>query len=624
MPLPWGETIIGGAYVRSFAAPFYILSIVVAYSHVKSINSGKPSRIAFLSLVFVLSFAALLHEMVGLFGIATVFLFYLLAVKGLKQKLRTILLVFVPVVGLISWWYLPLISYQFSYSPFAFNDLVLDNLAALNTLLTPILLPLIVFLSCVFVFAILKNKQMFRISIEKKAFLIVFSLFSLYFLVFACFPMPAKWYFMAAYDYAVWFGISLLLFIITLSSLFCGHFEKVASNGLRYALKSIPKILSIVLVLLIIMSFAVSLPVVYPSNVNPYNPNDWVHGLYQDLGYLNNISSNNFRLAAITKRVYAMNQYTYPALEFTSGRQLGSYHAYYDDIFSERVLLRYHEDETTYTDEALGTHSTVPYSMDNYYSSMFWMDWYGVNGILAASFEQSLPTFNGYYERPQFYNTTALSDGSTYITYNGSSPILVCTNAPVVGVIGNDATYDMLFQTLGELDINSQIMIPVKIDASNLQNDLQFVSAVFVSSDQYEAYQTTLESYLKTGGNVAVMNYNPDSTVLNNATLTQSGLTFSTYATPLTNISNASQIEAYSDQGAIISRSKLGAGFLTQSSVSLQELYQGASPVASAVLAAILLPNFNITTSTPQADKINLNSTLYATAHITTDTTNKH
>ncbi len=618
LPIAWGETITGGAYLRSFATPFYILSIVAAYSHVKSINNGKPSRKAFLSLIFTLSFAALLHEMVGFFAVATVFLIYLFAVKGLKQKLKSILVVFIPVVGLISWWYMPLISYQFSYRSLVINDLTLNSLGALSTSITPILLPLIFFLSSVFIFALLKDRRIFSISYEKKAFLIVFSILSLYFALFACFPFPPNWYLMAAYDYALWFGISLMLSAITLSSVFCARFENTASNKLKYGLKSIPKILSVILVLLIAMSFMVSLPTVYLSNVNPNDPKDWVHSLYQDLGYINNTSSNNFRSAAITRRIYAMSQYAYPELEFAGGRQAGSFHAYYDDIFAERVLFRYDEDTTLYTEEQLGAHSMVPYSKGNYYSSMFWMDWYGVNGIIAANFEQYLQTYHGYYERPQFYNTTTFSDGATYITYNESSPILLSTNAPVVGVIGDDATYNALLQTLGELDLNSQMIIPVKIDTSNLQNELQFISTVFVSSDQFQTYQTTLENYVKTGGNAVIMNYNPDSTTLTNVSLVQSGLTFSTHATPLTNISNSSQIVANTNQGAVISRSTLGAGLITQSSVSLQELYQDASPVASAVLTAILLPNFNITTSTPQADKMNVNSTVNATANVIT------
>jgi hypothetical protein len=619
LPIVWGETITGGAYLRSFAAPFYILSVMAAYIHVKSINNGKPSRKAFLSLIFVLSFAALLHEMVGFFGVATVLFIYLLAVRGFKEKLKAILRVFISVAGLVSWWYLPLISYHFSYPSLVINDLTLDSLGTLSISITPILLPLILFLSCVFLFALLKNKQIFDISYEKKAFLIVFALLSLYFVLFAIFPMPANWYLMAAYDYAIWFGISLMLFAITMSSLFCNHFENIASNKLNYGLRQILKVLSIILVLLIVTSFLVSLSRIYISKVNPNNPNDWVYPLYQDLGYINSASSNNFRLTAITRRVFAMNEYAYPELDFAGGRQDGSYHAYYDDIFRERVLLRYHEDLTLYNDERLAAHSTVPYSMDNYYSSMFWMDWYGVNGILAASFEQTLQTPHGYYERPQFYNVATFSDGSTYTTYNESSPILVFTNAPVVGVIGDDTTYNALFQTLGELDINSQTIIPVKLETSNLQHDLQLINTVFVSTDQFQTYQTTLENYVKTGGQVVVMNYNPSSTKLENASLTQSGLTFSTYATPLNNFNNSSQILATTNQGAIITRSTLGTGFITQSSVSLQELYQDASPVASAILAAILLPNFNIATSIPQADNMNVNSTVSAAASIATE-----
>ena len=135
-----------------------------------------------------------------------------------------------------------------------------------------------------------------------------------------------------------------------------------------------------------------------------------------------------------------------------------------------------------------------------------------------------------------------------------------------------------------------------------------------MSSDQFQTYQALLETFAQNGGNVVVMNYNPESITIVNAILTQSGLAFSTYALPLPNPDGSSQIVATTNQGDIISRSPIGRGFITRSSVSLDELYQDASPEASAVLAAILLPNFNIIEYKP--GNIDLKSTVNAIGNV--------
>jgi hypothetical protein len=543
-----------------------------------------------------------------------------LAVKGVRQKIKTIMKVFVPVGGLVSWFYLPALRYSFVFKPLVTNDLTLAGFEETGRILNPLLLPLTLILSGIFILILLKDKRTFtaHINNEKRAFLVVFLLLSLYFFLFGWFPMPANAYIMAAYDYRTWFGISLTLFLIVLSGLICIYFKTIPLNKVKHNLSSISKHLFIISILMIITAFAFSLPLVNRMDLNPDDPSNWIYGLSQTLGKINIDIPDNFRLTAITRRIYAVLPYEYPELDFAGGRQSGSYHTYYDSLFRERVFFRYNEDLNLYFEERLPIRSEVSYSPDNYFSSMFWMDWFGVNGIVVAPWEQNLQTFNEYYQRPQYFNTLDMGEGSTYIKYNGSSPILTSTNAAVVGVIANETIYKALFLTLGELNLNSQKIIPVKLETNSLENDLQFVDTIFVDSNQFNAYEKTLENYVNMGGHLVIMDYNYDNVVVKKANIVGSGIIFNTYATPLNSTDNSSEVIAKTEDGTVISRSKFGAGFITRSSVSLQELYEDASPVASAILGTTLIPNFSINNSIPNMDTLNVSWTVNASARVTT------
>jgi hypothetical protein len=620
LPIVWGATVTGGAYLRSFAAPFYVISLLASYRHVLSVNNRKDDRKTFLLMVFILSFTLILHEMYGFFAVVTVFLFYLLAIKGFKQKLKTIVKVYVPVIGLVSWFYLPALTYSFVFKPTVVNDLTLAGFDEIGRILNPILLPLTLILSGIFILILFKDRRKFtaHINNEKGAFLAVFFLLSIYFFLFGWFPMPENAYIMAAYDYRSWFGFSLMLFFITISGLIYTYLKTIPLHKFKHAIGSISPYLLILSILMVIMAFVFSLPLVNRMDLNPNDSSNWAHGLSQTLGKINTQIPDNFRLTAITRRIYAMHPYEYPELDFAGGRQSGSYHTYFDSLFRERVLFRYNEDLTLYFEERLPIRSEVSYSPDNYFSAMFWMDWFGVNGIVTAPWEQNLQTFNEYYQRPQYFNAIDMGEGSTYITYNESSPILISTNAPVVGVIDNETIYNALFLTLGELNLNSQKIIPIKLEANSLENDLQFVDTVIVDSNQFNTYEKTLENYVNMGGHLVIMDYNYDRVEITQANMVGSGLIFDTHANPLNYNDNSSEVIAKTEYGTVISRAKLGVGLVTRSSVSLQELYEDASPVASAILGTILIPDFNIANSLPKMDTLHVSSTANATASVTT------
>jgi hypothetical protein len=145
---------------------------------------------------------------------------------------------------------------------------------------------------------------------------------------------------------------------------------------------------------------------------------------------------------------------------------------------------------------------------------------------------------------------------------------------------------------------------------------LQFVDTVFVDSNQFKTYEKTLESFVQVGGHLVIMNYNYNEAGLKQATL-KSGITFNTFASPLTS-NDTSEVLAKTEEGVVISRSKFGSGFITRSSVSLQELYEDASAVASAVLGTIVMPDFTVDSSLANMDTLQVTGSVNASASVAT------
>jgi hypothetical protein len=146
------------------------------------------------------------------------------------------------------------------------------------------------------------------------------------------------------------------------------------------------------------------------------------------------------------------------------------------------------------------------------------MDWYGVDGIITARWEQSKESSPTYYEyklKPQYFNTTEISGGVTYISYPESSPIVVSTNASTMGVLNDgkegDKIYKAIFLTLGELNLNSQWIIPLKLERSDLEDNLRGINTILVTSNQYQLYENLLQKYVNDGGNLVIMDYERDN-----------------------------------------------------------------------------------------------------------------
>ena len=623
LPAVWGSTITGGAYLRSFSLPFYVISLIAVYLHVSRVNEKNGGWKTFISVIFLLSFTFSLHLMAGFFTAVATVLLYLLAVRGIKQKIKTLLKVFIPVGGLVSWFYLPLLRYYFSAKGFGTHDLTLPGFERFFISSNPILLSFTLMLAAVFIFSYYRHRPI--IKREKISVLAVFLVLSVYFFLFGWLSMPESAYIMAAYDYRGWFVFSLTLFLITLSSLLYPSFSASYSNKLNNSLQKdnsqslarkakrnktfIEKFLVTTTILMLFGAFTISLPSVNRTNLNPDDPNSFVYGLSSTVDNINAELPSNYRLTGVSRRLHTLHPSKFPQLEYALGRQSGSTHAYYDLIFKERVFFRYNEDQLLYHDDRLHMSLEIPYISSNFFSAMFLMDWFGVDGVVKAPWDR-VQTLNEYGLKKQFFNTTEFSGGMTYIQYDGSSPILVSTNATTVGVLTDEkdgeSLYRAVFLTLGELNLNSQWVIPLKINESNLEDDLQNIATILVTSDKYQSYENLLQKYVNDGGNLVIMGHEHNNSELKKAELSKSGLIFYTRASPLTHCEGSEAI-AKTEEGIVICKSKVGAGSITKATVSILELYEDASPVASAVLGTILIPDMELCNISPKADSGNVN-----------------
>jgi len=604
-PVSWAWTVTGGAYIRSFALPFFIVSISIAYYHTVRINSGKDDLRLSFAAASVLAFTILLHQMVAFFTFITTILFYGLAVRGMKQKMKTLFRVFIPVCGLVAWTYLPMFEDFITSEEAMINEISYESIERLLIIYNPVLVPLV--LTSVVAFCLVLKKHKPSMSKERSAVVLVFLVLSLYFFLFGWVPMPRSLYIMAAYDYRNWLGFSLSMFLIGVLGLLYDFFEphppKLRLPALRRYERLFNYFLVVSLVVAVSTALVVSLPELVVYNVNPGDPQSFIYYFRNDVDQIVKQLPENYRLAFITRRIFAFQYLVFPNLEATGGRQVGQLHPFYNSIFSERVFYRYFgEAEKYYSEEQPAMRSKVPYMESNFYSSMFWLDWFGARGVIIGPWEAHTVTFHEYTLRPQFFEIFESGD-TIFAKYGDSSPITVSPDAPTLGIVvsGNsdEQFYSEALIILGEINLNSQSVIPLKLTTADLNKNLQFVNNLLVSPAIYADHKTLLDDYASNGGHLIIMNYGYSGSEMKFAESTSLGFHFLTYATPLSGFPVDSEVLAKTTDGSVAYRLRVGKGTVTRSAVSIQELYETATPDASLSFAETLGPDLSPSRTKP-------------------------
>jgi hypothetical protein len=603
-PVSWAWGVTGGAYIRSFALSFYVLSVLTVYYHTVQINSGKDDLKIFFVATFILAFTILLHEMTFLFASTTAIMIYILAIQGTKQKVKTLLKVFIPVCGLVSWTYIPILEGVIMGGGLA-NEISYESYDHLFIDYNLVFVPLVI-VSAVALFLVWKKYKP-NIRREDLSVVLVFFILSTYLFLFGWIQMPSSLYIMAAYDYRQWFGYSLIMFLLGILGLLYNFFRsdlpQLKSPSFKRYKQLFNNFLVASLIVMLPAAFVISLPTLNVMNISPEDPQSFIYSLRYDTDRIVNELPENYRLAFDTRRIFSFQYYAYPNLETTGGREGGELNPYYDSIFDEMVFYRYPgELEKPYFEEQPPIRVKIPNMESNFYSSMFWLDWFGVQGVIIAPWETQTTTFNEYTLRPQFFEMQRFGD-TVLAQYKNASPIVMSSNASTLGIVVSDKyeeqSYSEAFITLGEINLNSQWVIPLKLTIADLNKDLSYIDDLVVSPTLYEARKTLLDDYASNGGHLIIMNYRCTGNETKLAELTSPGLRFYTYALPLSECPLNSEALAETAQGPVAYRLNVDKGLITRSAVSIQELYEMATPTASLYLAKILIPGFALTEVQP-------------------------
>lgn len=181
-----------------------------------------------------------------------------------------------------------------------------------------------------------------------------------------------------------------------------------------------------------------------------------------------------------------------------SDRRNVDWFAWMDGVFEEETQL---------------LHRIDPYVAEQ--QSRFLIDWFGIRTLFSvpkipeqlARWITSEP--RPYIEDRKTQNGVVLAK----VTVDATSPIVVATNAKVIGFVGSKQGYDSFLRNLGVLNANSQYLIPVQLAEHTedlTEQDLTGIDGLFIYSyfqkqkDAHAASWERISAFVKNGGIVVV------------------------------------------------------------------------------------------------------------------------
>lgn len=610
VPEIWNWIVIGAGYKRLIALPFFFFSLAFVYRHLNEINSDSEKTRTYCAVVVTLSFTAMLHPLIGQVTLPMALLVYVLGVRAWPRKFYYLAKTFVPVAGLAAWLYLPLLRvYTSVTSPVVEGAYTHDTaLMQWGWLLTipspgswantigPLMLPLALFCLILIIIEIRKAWHSFRVELS---FVIIAAGFGLYFLAFGWLPMPKSLHLMGTFDNVMWLGISLLLLSAFSLSILAklGIFPRL-KKWLRLSAQTF-------LVILVVAATVANIPFLqhYTQQFNPLNPTSFTYQVRRVVDIAKENSLPGYRLHNSQRRVQAWLYFVYPELETTDGRSKNSApHKYYHQWANLAVSYRF---ESSYLRTGEVYFEDTPQVMrdsiggeENFYSSVFWLDWYGASGpILMPTIYLQNITAENYGNRPQFfqeYKVVTRYGDMFFYKYTDSSPMLVSPQVYVVAVLFSpeDAPpfYTDFLDVLSSLNLNSQYIIPVKLEDGQA---LEHFDTALVDYEGYIQNKDALEGFVQEGGHLVVMGVGNGEPNLVNAELLRTGLSLQVEATSL-EAPEASTTLAEADEGVLIYRKNIGQGAVTFSGLSMHHLVESNSPVGAVLLMEMIEPESGV------------------------------
>jgi hypothetical protein len=613
IPEVWNWLVIGGAYLRIPALSVFVFCIIVSFIHIEKINRAEDRISSYMLAIAALALLAMIHPLIWQWGFLITASVYLLGIRGWRRKISSLIKVFVPVSLLAAWMYIPLLSryvdvfrlpsevkpIQYTV-PLSFRWLVdIPSYRSFSNSLGPVVLPLaLLFLGWAVSLRVWKTGC--SSSRLKLVFAAVIGIFAIYFFSFGWLPLPAGWYLMATFDYCLFFGLALAVWAVFMCSVLIENGAFLRSRVRLVADAQMALIIIVVCGNLAVFPFLKT----YTYVRTPWDPTTPAYAEYAMLKKAVDSGTGGYRLENNQRIIQAW--LGLDASMLTTGGRSGNDapHEYYtqwaDSVVSYGLNINdlagvYYEDTPLILRTPLG-------GEENYYAAMFWLDWFGAAGpVLSPEWYPQGNTTLGYAGRPQFFQqfTVKSQFGDLYFYKSlGSSPIAVSTGAEAIAVPyqSGDAPpfYVDFLDLLSSINLNSQQVIPVKLDSDAGLNDFQ---SALVGYDEYLSNRDRLDAYVAGGGHLIVAGPITGSESKLEAQLPGTGIHLEVQSSLLSPPAD-SAILAESSEGTLAYRASRGEGSITMLGMPLENLLNCDSTAGALLLAEAVAPDLDLSSLT--------------------------
>ncbi len=488
----WGY-IAGGAYSRVFTLPFVFTALALTFRYAQLQNEGRPTRAIYwlLLAVWVLTLLGDVYIAAVPVAIAMLFLILSAGLKNIRLGVFRLAVVLLPVFALTSWFWVPLVAHILGVGSPPSESIV--NLASQLFWAGPVLSAVSVFLR--------RKSSASPLKPEYLAILFSLNAVSVYFLIMGAITpiwsyIPRVW---ATYD-----SLNILTFLLP-AVVACLFFRLRPLPG-----RTFRRYREVLLIILVAVNAFGTISLWSIPDRNPLN-----NTLDQTLsGSLAPLPA--YRVSLQGRTLTRMFPYYYSDSYQTGGRVLGLdldpfYRSWYDtDVF-------YKDDLATLNSVYLEDQPTINVTglvggPQNFASTMFWLDWYGVGAlVLEPGFYPVQNTAGNFSARQALFSTkTAVTQYGTLVFVQPikASPTLVATNASVIGFYSRQSDskveYNDILALLSYLGLDSRYVVPIYL--TSLDNiNVQDLNGVITDQYSYSAVSARLSSFQAQGTKVFVL-----------------------------------------------------------------------------------------------------------------------
>lgn len=511
-PALWNVSLVGGAYVRVAALPFFFLSLVFCYVFLLGVRRGEVARGAAAGLILSLSLLGLLHPFVLQFAAPIV---ATLLVTGLPpgERLKNIARVVVPVGALTLWQLVPIGVAALDWSngvqgvlrhdvqPMRPEWLVVVPRAgewSIGLGLGLLILGIggVVHLVGSLIMRDVRGARHFDLPLIAMSCLLGWSCL---FILMAWLPMPGWAYLAASYDYVLWAAMTLAIS----GTLYVGEVLTSSGRGVWLQRAFVTSVVTLFLALLPwVRSVATTSD---PSSGASYSA---VTKQVVDRAQIGSLT--NSRLGVVHRTVTRWLPYTYPHVQFLGGRSSLSPHRYFYEWMAHEIFYRYEDIDKVYFDDRPKVRRLAFGWRDNYYAAAFWADWFAVQKVIPR-----LPdgpgrrTAEGYRLRPHLFHhqyvMTRSGSGSLVKLRNGTGGLAERVMHPVAVPYVRDPTstlYSGILELLSGLNLGPDFLVPVALEDGD---DLDAFPAVLSDVTMFESHRRTFDDYLDGGGRLLLL-----------------------------------------------------------------------------------------------------------------------